>query len=205
MKDWHLDGCRLLLSLTRDLSDIRNQKLFSLTTSHSLYIILSCSEPFSSEDYMLSVICTMKWLKEFTSKAKSCLHVLTQHYWDQLKNPVTYFIGNDETKKGVANTYMQPLNHPECANYSTFCWRKNLVTVGLMRCPFSPLRRYLNLFPEPRIYLLSKCFFGQLRKYFQTDNWIETICHILRGHPSWRDTEENEIKPESESEWTNSK
>ena len=83
---------------------------------------------------------------------------------------------------------MQPLNHPECANYSTFCWRKNIVTVGLMRCPFSPLRRYLNLFPEPRpqkdlsTFLM---FFGQLRKYFQTDNWIETICHILRGRPSW--------------------
>ena len=31
----------------------------------------------------------------------------------------TYVIRNDETEKSVAN--MQPLNHPECANYSTFC------------------------------------------------------------------------------------
>ena len=173
--------------LTPPLTDQRvvrhpNQKLISFTTSHILYTILSCSEPFSSENYMWRSICTMQWHR---IRRIRCIYTCKTEHKLLSKNFNRSIINK---KSSFYSTYICRTTL-RCGKYATnkstwncklltFCWRKNQVTVGLMRCPFFPLTR---IFKSVSGTSLSKdlplssffiVFFWKLRKYFQTDGQL---------------------------------
>ena len=113
MKDWHHDGCWLLLSLTRELSDIQTRNLyppqlltsftpFSHAVSH-FHQRITCEGPFvQCNDYTENSLYT----------CKTELKLLSKIFFNN--RSIIICLGS----KGVAN--MQPINQPEIVNCSLF-------------------------------------------------------------------------------------